>query len=178
MVILTLIVAHHTRRSNLFFSIPTPLPRRFSNSLFPNSNGITSFADPYPLSLITSYRYKNHRGVGSLSHAALDSSSHFHHMRHRDENSFSPTPFKSATSDTLCHRDARNPFRIRSYENTGVSLTISHFGTAPFSMIFTGSSSPGTSVSRDFPGPVGASQCYLSVPLPQTFAPHDNGAKI
>jgi hypothetical protein len=38
--------------------------------------------------------------------------------RHRDENSVTVSPLKSA----LTNRGARNPFRFRSYENRGVSL--------------------------------------------------------
>ena len=43
------------------------------------------------------------------------------HFRHRDETPVTATPLKSS----LTNRDARNPFRIRSYENCRVSLALS-----------------------------------------------------
>ncbi len=43
------------------------------------------------------------------------------HIGHRDGNPTSTTPFKSSTSESIRHRDARKSFRIRSYAKCGVS---------------------------------------------------------
>jgi hypothetical protein len=48
-----------------FFSRQISIP----TAQFPNSNGITSFADPHLLNPFLPYRYKNHRGRGPILQA-------------------------------------------------------------------------------------------------------------
>ena len=59
--------AHHPRRSPNFFLGATCAPRPLS----PKSHGITSFADPHPLTSIESNSYKKHRGEGSANRSAV-----------------------------------------------------------------------------------------------------------
>src|SRR5713101_1271751 len=54
--------AQHPRRPPDSFFALTPAPSR----LAPNSHGIISFADPHPLTLLESYRFKNIGGRGHL----------------------------------------------------------------------------------------------------------------
>ncbi len=54
-------VQHPRRAPGSFFALP-PAPSR----LAPNSHGIISFADPYPLTLLESHRFKNMGGRGHL----------------------------------------------------------------------------------------------------------------
>jgi hypothetical protein len=108
--------------------IPTRFSSLFSKSLFPNSHGVTSFADPHPLSPSESYRCKNSRAVGSLYSPASDSSSpRVRHFRHRDEFPVTITPLDSA----LTNCDVHKSFRIRSYKNMGCVPQFFPFWNSP-----------------------------------------------
>jgi hypothetical protein len=65
--------------------------------------------------------------VKSTRPASLGSLPSAQDRRHGDENPALVTPFNSAVYTTARHRDARNSFRIRSYENCRVSPTLFFF---------------------------------------------------
>ena len=56
------------------------------------------------------------------------------HIGHRDGNPALTTPCKSTTSESICHRDARKSFRIRSYAKCRVSPAISCSARSAFSV--------------------------------------------
>src|SRR5260370_29139799 len=96
-------------------SISLRLPR-LCRHYPPKSFPVISFADHHPLNPMESYLFKNHGGQGAPSLSPLPT-----RRPSRDEKPVTATPLDSA----LTNSDARNSFRMLSYENSRVSLALS-----------------------------------------------------
>ncbi len=102
-----LIVSRHARRFVLLPAVPLSFHHRHSQPS--KSHQIISFADPHPLTLLESYRFKNMAGRG--------------HSRRSDLRKFQPANFPHPPKSFPYHTSENSPVSptIATLPKTGVS---------------------------------------------------------